>query len=244
MSKNASRGNTCNVVLKAFHQFLRIEQRGNEATVLGQLYHFLSFGNTNTNTNTNMSPKLKLSHQLQIYPSVSTDVSQWKIYRCRPVKIEEELNEKLTEKRLQQVANISAMLIWDKNWDEKLGLHPTILQQFPVALIMHLKRVLKFQRQMVQWIFVIRWVQISTWHQLRYQHDIIYVLLQFYWGVHIAKLSLHVKWPLPPPTSSELLQLLFFWPNLSNLSEEFPSTVSFLKQLQCVQYKYIFKVEA
>ena len=82
-----------------------------------------------------MSPKLKLSHQLQIYPSVSTDVSQWKIYRSRRVKIEEELNEKLTEKRLQQVANISAMPIWDKNWDEKLGLHPTILQQFPVALI-------------------------------------------------------------------------------------------------------------
>ena len=82
-----------------------------------------------------MSPKLKLSHQLQIYPSVSTDVSQWKIYRSRPVKIEEELNEKLTEKRLQQVANISAMPIWDKNSDEKLGLHPTILQQFPVALI-------------------------------------------------------------------------------------------------------------
>ena len=134
-----------------------------------------------------MSPKLKLSHQLQIYPSVSTDVSQWKIYRCRPVKIEEELNEKLTEKRLQQVANISAMLIWDKNWDEKLGLHPTILQQFPVALIMHLKRVLKFQRQMVQWIFVIMWAQIST--------CTFTVLL----GVHIAKLSLHVKWPLPPP---------------------------------------------
>ena len=38
--------NTCNVVLKAFHQFLGIEEGGNEETVLGQLYHFLATQNT------------------------------------------------------------------------------------------------------------------------------------------------------------------------------------------------------